>query len=152
LSAAADVLAGFLAVPADRQGRAALTLALRPRDDDYPRVFAGAAAEAARLGYLPLWNTAPVIEPQEGQTQVRVAVATSAELAIDSVAARGFPGGYRHLVGRFMPETIWAAWQFLRPGDTSGLQFDGLVYLDGRFAWFPKPWLVLPSVDRQNRP
>ena len=123
---------------------AALTLALRPREDDYRQAFMGPSADQARLAYEPLWSQAPIIEPQEGQTQLRVAVAAAEDLAVDGPVAQAFPGGYRHIVGRISSGTCWVAWQFLRPGDTSGLQFDGLVYLEGRFAWFPKPWRMFP--------
>ena len=40
-----------------------------------------------------------------------------------------------------MPGTIWVTWEYLAPGESSGMSFNGLVYLaEGRFVWFPKPW------------
>ena len=143
LNAAADLLTGFLD-PEPRPGwRAERTQALKPREEDYRRVFVGYLAELAERRYSALWVQAPVIEPGLGQVRLEIAVALADELAADGPAADQFPGGYRDIAGLLIPGVFWAVWQFQAPGEVGGMQFDGLAYLDGRFAWFPKPWRVL---------
>jgi hypothetical protein len=141
-AAAIEMLAAFLD-PAQTARRSAMTLALRPRDEDYPLVFVSGAAEQARQGYGGLWTSSPVIEPGPDQTSMRVNVAMAEELTGGTTRSREFPGGYAEVARAFVPGRVWIAWKFVVPGETLGLAFDGLVYLDGRFAWFPKPWRVI---------
>ena len=49
-------------------------------------------------------------------------------------------GPDRVLLQRTAPGLLWLAWSFVAPGENLGLAFDGLVRLDERFAWFPRPW------------
>jgi hypothetical protein len=42
-----------------------------------------------------------------------------------------------------IPERIWVAWEFVEPGRDSGLSFDGLVWCEDHWAWFPRPYLLL---------
>jgi len=35
--------------------------------------------------------------------------------------------------------------KFVEKGETSGLAFDGLVYVDGRWTLLPKPWRSLDN-------
>ena len=35
------------------------------------------------------------------------------------------------------------AFKFVKPGETLGMAFDGLVWVNGHFAIFPKPWRFL---------
>lgn len=122
----------------------ALTLALKPDDADYARVFRGAAAEQARAGYASVWADAWLrIEPRREQVEVVVHVALAEELGVDPGALEAFPGGYRDVAPHLMPGLFWAAWEFREPGQPCGLQHNGLVLIDNRFAWFPKPWRVI---------
>jgi hypothetical protein len=140
-------------LPEDEDYRYALTRTLQPREGDHERVFLGDAAQRAREGYAPLWadDPGPVIEPKRGQTQLQVATATAAAMRDDPAVAFHFPGGYRDIVDRLVPDLYWVAWTFTEPGEELGMQYNGLVYLPGeqsdgrggRFAWFPKPWRVL---------
>ncbi len=123
--------------------RAALTRALRPREEDYARVFLGAAAERAREGYEALWaDPWTLIAPKAGQTQLRVLVAQAATLRSEPEVLDAFPGGYRDVLDLLVPDRYWICWEFLSPDEPYGMQYNGLVYLDERFVWFPKPWRV----------
>ena len=120
---------------------------LRPRDEDYARVFTPEAAETARAGYLSLWNSPPRGLSKAGQTQV-IAFACDAEsLRSDNEFSRNFPGGYQKIAGFLKPELVWVAFKTVIPGQTTGMAYDGLVYLDDHWAWFPKPWRILSSGD-----
>jgi hypothetical protein len=118
---------------------------LRPRDDDYARVFTPDAAETARTGYLSLWNAPPKALHKAGQTQV-IAFACDAEsLRTDNEFSRSFPGGYQRIAGFLEPKMVWLAFKTVVPGQSTGMAYDGLVYLDDHWAWFPKPWRILSS-------
>lgn len=113
---------------------------LKPLPEDYERVFMPEAAAKARIAYKPLWTSPPPPLPRPGQTSVRVHVAEASEFASGSPRAQEFPGGMKSIADKLQPGLVWVAWEYLAPGEDAGLSFNGLVYLDGRFAWFPKPW------------
>ena len=152
-SAAAALLNQFLKSDSDldqaalRTRRELLTQSLRPRDADYAQVFVGSYGENARKGYEALWarSPGPVIDMQDAQSQVRIAVVQAAVLGTENKESFAFPGGYRDIAPFLIPDRYWVAWEFLAPGARAGLQYNGLVYLDARFVWFPKPWRVLTA-------
>jgi len=116
---------------------------LRPDPSDYAAVFLPAAVDAARAAYQVAWLQSPRPTAQPGQTEVRVFAAPASFLADDNELSRRFPGGYRRIAHLLEPTRIWLSWKFVAPGASSGMAYDGLVWLDGRFAWFPKPWRAL---------
>lgn len=121
--------------------------ALRPRDEDYTRVFIGHAAEAARTGYAALWSAPPPSLAKPGQTQVIAFPCDAGSLRTHSEFSAQFPGGYKQIAGFLAPELVWLVFKTVVPGQTTGMSFDGLVYLDDHWAFFPKPWRVLSSGD-----
>lgn len=123
--------------------RAEMVLALRPHDEDYDLVFLPPHAAHARAAYRELWNNLPVLTSPERDCRLKLAVDRAVDFGSEGPASAGFPGGYRLIADRLAPDKIWVSWQLVSHGETTGMQFDGLVYLDGRFAWFPKPWRVL---------
>jgi hypothetical protein len=118
---------------------------LRPRDEDYARVFTPEAAERARVGYTAMWNAPPRSLGKPGQTEVRAVACDAESLRTDNELSRGFPGGYQRIAGYLNPELVWVAFKVVVPGQSLGMAHDGLVYLGDHWAWFPKPWRVLSS-------
>lgn len=119
---------------------------IAPRPEDFARVFVDEIADAAREGFARTWAgevLAPHANP--GQTELLVAAATGEELARGTKWLQEFPGGYQSIAGRFRPDVYVVRWKHVRPGATSGLAYDGLVPLDARWAWFPKPWRWVPA-------
>ena len=124
--------------------REALSLAVKPRDEDYEEVFLPEYAKMATEGYKLLWDTHPVPIPNSGQSEIRLLCAPAMALLVDSPLFRIFPGGYRNIAPLLQPERWWAVFKYTEPGKTSGMAYDGLVHMEGeRWAWFPKPWRVL---------
>ncbi|MBE7451144.1 MAG: hypothetical protein HS111_20280 [Kofleriaceae bacterium] len=126
--------------PAAASQVAELVSGWRPQPDDWERVFMPEAAARARIAYKPLWVSPPPPLPRPGQTIVRVRVAEASEFASGSPRAKQLPGGFASIAQQLVPGVIWVAWEYLAPGEDAGMSYNGLVYLDGRFVWFPKPW------------
>jgi hypothetical protein len=85
----------------------------------------------------------PQIVAKPHQTQLLISPAYSADLMAGVNAAKEFPGGYAQIAKLLKPGMLWIAWKYVATGERSGMAYDGLVSLDDRFAWFPKPWKVI---------
>jgi hypothetical protein len=122
----------------DDTDRLELTQALVPQDDDYEAVFKDGADEAKK-SYKKLFdkNADAKIEPKSGQTELKVFSATTEELKAGS---DDFPGGYKSVASKFKKGLTFYAWKFVKPGESMGMAYDGLVHVNGHWAWFPKPW------------
>ncbi|MEO6740752.1 MAG: hypothetical protein ABIP20_10895 [Chthoniobacteraceae bacterium] len=136
-AAATALLKKFMATGADR---AALTRELRPTSDDYAKIFTADFAKKLEAGQKPLWDSAPVIGPKEGQTEVTVAKATTEDFQKGTAAAKEFPGGYAKLGDKLQPGATLFRFKFVKPGETLGMAFDGLAFVNGHWRIFPKPW------------
>jgi hypothetical protein len=133
------------AIARDRSGE--VVKLLRPRADDYAKVFVAEAIDAARRAYEPVWDgSLKIAYPSPQQTVLRCHVAPAGLLAEDNELSRHFPGGYRAIARWLNPHRAWVAWKYLRPGEEAGISYDGLVWIDDHWAWFPKPYrhLKLP--------
>ena len=114
---------------------------LRPRPEDYAKVFQPEAVQTARLAYQTLWITGiGMTFPTGAQSELRVFVAPAGLLTSANDLSRHFPGGYVAIGHQLQPHRVWAAWKYVKPGEESGLAFDGLVWCDDHWAWFPKPY------------
>ena len=132
-------LAGLLSD--DLDDRIQALAALMPRDEDFAEVFIDSFSEAAAKATHAAWSRA--VPPTLGDRTELALTATWSELV---ATASEFPGGYRRLAGKLHPGRVWFVFRFVRPGERSGLAFDGLVEMTpGRFAWFPKPWRAARS-------
>lgn len=123
----------------------ALILELAPRPEDYARVFLPEVAATARAAYEELWREPDLWPIEHGHSVLRVSVASVEDLRHGTGRACDFPGGYDDITDALQPDHLWVSWELLEDGQDIGLAFDGLVQIDGRWAWFPKPWRILPS-------
>lgn len=61
-----------------------------------------------------------------------------------------FPRGYRSIAGWMKPGRIWLGWTVELPSGGT-VRFDGLVFAEGRWIFFPRPWRIvapaLPTAD-----
>jgi hypothetical protein len=147
--AAMHILEGQLApiihaLAADRDG--SLTAMLRPHEDDYARAFVAEIARAARAAYEALWSDPPRVSSTPGGSTLKLSIAPAGMLVEDNELSRGFPGGYRSIAPLLDPHRVWVAWKLIPPGKDAGMSYDGLVWLDDHWAWFPKPYRVLASL------
>jgi len=119
---------------------------LKPLAADYEKVFLGDAIPAARAYYEPLWSqNKPFRTPAAHESQLHVALAPAGMLLSDNELSHKFPSGYHPIAPWLHPHKVWAAWKYTAPGATSGMSYDGLVWCDDHWAWFPKPYRALQS-------
>ncbi len=117
---------------------------LRPKDSDYEKVFVGKMVEQVRSAYREVWSGEMQIPyPSTRQTVIHCAVAPAGMLDHPNELSRNFPGGYAAIASALNPHRVWIAWKYLEPGAQAGISFDGLVWVDDHWAWFPKPYRVL---------
>jgi hypothetical protein len=137
---AKQLLGEFLKPGADHP---ALTKQLRPSKDDYKAVY-GDAADKLAATYDPVWDKGDlVIKPNEGQTELKLASASSDDLKNGTGNAGEFPGGYKKVADKLQSGVTLYRFKFVKPGEDSGMAFDGLVYVNGHWVIIPKPWRAL---------
>lgn len=145
----AEVLAAgraFLTQFLDERPRSehqALVAGMRPGNEDYDRVFVGEAAARAREQYGPLWDAGLAIDRKPQQSRLLCHAAFSEDFANGHARLSAFPGGYKQIAAFLQPGVAWICWKFVAPGTEDGMAYDGLVRLDERWIWLPKPWRVL---------
>jgi hypothetical protein len=116
---------------------------LRPRAEDYARVFVPEIVDRARAAYEMMWADPPRIAPLGDDVRIECHVAPAGMFRMENELSRPFPGGYLHIARLLNPQRTWVRWKYLRAGDTAGIAFDGLVWCEDHWAWFPKPFRVL---------
>lgn len=129
-------------------GRSAVA-ALQPRAGDYDLVFQPEIAGAVCAAYEELWRAPAEIEVIASQgLELRVHGAPASMLLEDNELSRHFPGGYRALAPYLRRDKVWFVWRYLAAGEAAGVRYDGLVRLESRWAWFPKPYRVVGELVR----
>jgi hypothetical protein len=123
---------------------AALSKQLRPSDADYAAVFDGDFGPKVAAAWTPAWDAGQmVMAPKAGQTEVKVSSATTEELKAGTGNATELAGGWKEVAAKMKPGLKVYRFHFLEPGKTSGMSFDGLIYVNGNWRVFPKPWRAL---------
>jgi hypothetical protein len=151
LQAAARAAVSALLVlvdPGRAAERAPFFLSLRPRKEDYARVFVPAAVDAARAFYEAMWAQPMEMTWNLRQTELRVAAALAEDFLSWNERAEPFPRGYREVAPLLLPGVIWLRWEMKEPGDALGLSTDGLVQLAERWVWFPRPFIALAELAK----
>jgi hypothetical protein len=142
--AAAEAEAIVAALVRPNADVAGLSKQLKPTHADYLAVFDAATAAKIEALLAPAWDGGKiVVRANPGQTDVRVFRATVDELRTGAAAAANFPGGYREVAPHILPGVVVFAFKFTAPGQPLGMAYDGLVFVNGHWALFPKPWRAL---------
>lgn len=127
--------------------RAALVAGLMPRSGDFAKAFRADIAGQVEQAYAALMQSGlPEIDPQPGQTQVTVHGCPAGFLGQDNPLSAPFPGGYKPLAPFLIRNRVWLVWRYTEPGATDGITYNGLVFLDDHWAWFPKPYRVVGAL------
>lgn len=114
---------------------------LKPEPEDYAAVFAGDAARQAAEAYASFWDRPP--SSLTKSLNPRIFVVT--RLAQDIVSSEEFPGGYSKIAHLLVPDVAWCRFKLIGDGGASTIAYDGLVWRNERWAWFPKPWRAFPA-------
>lgn len=122
----------------------AMTQALKPTSADYKAVFTDEFASKAGSGYEKLWSDPnAVITADAANTELKLSSATSDDIAKWTPQVEAdFPGGYKKVASYFKPGLTAYRWKYTKPGEPLGMAYDGLIYVNNHWAWFPKPWRV----------
>lgn len=124
---------------------------LRPTPADYALVFEAGIAAAVMHAYDRLWTQPPEVDPGDGYPDLEVAAAPAGMFRSQNEVSWRFPQGYRAIAPWLQPQRTWVRWRYLGRGESAGgIAFDGLVWLDKRWAWFPKPFRVIPEIVRRK--
>ena len=123
----------------------AMALALKPSTADYRAVFVDEVAAKAESNYEKLWSDPKAaITASPANTELKLSKATTDELQKwTSNAEAEFPGAYKRVADRFKLGLTVYRWKYVKPGEQLGMAYDGLVHVNGHWAWFPKPWRFL---------
>lgn len=122
----------------------AMTRALKPTTADYKAVFVDEVAGKAETAYEKLWSDPKaVIGADPANTELKLWKATTDELKAGSGDAGEFPGGYGRVADKFKPGLTVYRWKYVKPGESLGMAYDGLIHVNGHWAWFPKPWRAI---------
>lgn len=133
-------LAAFLV---ERERAAELSLALRPRPEDYARLFRPALAEVAAQAYDRLWAGGMRIEARPQDSDLLIKLVPAEQIFPGSPVIRAFPGAWVELGPQLLPGPIWGVWKFVVAGSMTGMAYDGLCRLDERWIWCPRPYVLL---------
>jgi hypothetical protein len=132
-------------VAALQSGTASFLPLLRPTDAELAVLFEADATAAVRAYVDPLYTEIKpaAVGAKEGQSELILTPGTSDDFRAGTGAAAEFPGGYKEHGAKFRPGVRWYRWQFVKPGETSGMAYDGLAHVQGRWVWIPKPWRAM---------
>ncbi|MDF1671028.1 MAG: hypothetical protein P1U83_15585 [Roseovarius sp.] len=133
-------LTQFLPLDADR---AALTAQLRPSEAEIRAVYAPPLADKLVGMYNEMFQPGVQIGPKEGQTQILVWVGTTGSMREGDPVLEDFPGGYGDVRQYMQGNYPIARFKFVKPGESLGMAFDGLIYINGHWVLMPKPWRAL---------
>ncbi len=125
-----------------------LVASLAPRPGDAARAFLGTPDELQAIDarYAALWSRDPPrVRAPSAQVALRILVATGGMLGADAPMNKLFPRSWAAVAARLRPERTWVAWAYEPVGGGRPTDYDGLVWLDDRWVWFPAPWRVLAA-------
>jgi hypothetical protein len=141
----AQLLPLLTALTQDTEGH--LTAQLRPRPGDAERVFVPEVAKATSEAYEKLWTiTPPRIARASSGSRIACHLSPAGMLAEPNLLSREFSGGWRAVASLLQPQRVWAAWKVIELGKAAGMAYDGLVWVDDRWVWYPKPYRVMRSL------
>ncbi len=121
----------------------ALTGALLPKPEDVSAVYSDPLASKMIETYAAALKPGIKFGPKPEHDDLYMVYTTTAKLAAGDPVMDEFPGGYRKVVQYFKADVPIVRFKFVRKGETSGLAFDGLVFVNDHWVLLPKPWRSL---------
>jgi len=124
--------------------RAAM-LKLRPTQADYLAVYKEPVAGALEAENDRHWNKGETLRVSAQRTEILMIVVPTDDLIDGKPVLSEFPGGYRRVLPYLKRGIPIARFKYVEPGKTTGLAVDGLVHVNGRWVFMPKPWTVVKA-------
>jgi hypothetical protein len=134
------LLRQFFAVDADF---AALTAALRPTPQDVQAVYGEPLASRLIASYAKLFRPGVEIKPKPEHDDMITLFTTTGKLKSGAPVLDEFPGGYKKVLPYIISDVPIGRFKFVRSGESLGLAFDGLIFVNDRWVLMPKPWRSL---------
>ena len=126
-----------------------LTSTLQPTTEDLATVFEADFAEKADTVYASAWGGGVMkIIAKPGQTELLISSATSEDLKAWNDKASEFPGGYQRIASKFKDGITIYRFKFVKPSESLGMAYDGLIHVNGQWRWMPKPWRIERETKR----
>ena len=137
------LLASFIGAPNPVE----LSAALQPSDADYDAVFGPELLAEAKERYSRMWAEGKLhITVPIDHENVLIAACTAGGMSFPNDHSRHFHPAMMRLSEKLNSRRTWITWKYLPPGQEKGLLYDGLVWIDDHWAWFPQPWDVLADL------
>ncbi len=129
-------------VTAVQKGNADFLPSLKPSEADIAALFDPSATAQISAYVAKTYEelAKAKIGGKEGQTELLFNTAQSDDFVAANEAAKAFPGGYTMNAAKFKPGITWYAWKYVKPGETLGMAFDGLTFVNNHWVWIPKPF------------
>lgn len=139
----------FIATLVDESTRSAVVLGLEPSHADYLAVYGETFGGALESALKESWTKHQIVPAPWGpdQTEVKLSRATSEDFKAWQGEAPRFARGYKRVAEHMQPGLVLYQFRFLKPGTSAGSNWDGLVWIDGAWKLFPKPYAILPEAD-----
>lgn len=122
----------------------ALTAAILPTEAEVHMVYKDPLASLMAESYAAQLKPGIKFGPKPEHNDLLLIYATTAILQRGDAVLREFPGGYKDVVQYFKADVPIVRFKFVTSGQTIGLAFDGLVYVNDHWVIMPKPWRALP--------
>lgn len=122
--------------------RAAI-MKLRPTRADYRAVFKEPVAADLEAENNKHWEKGETLRVSAARTEILMLVVPTDDLIDRKPALSEFPGGYQRVLPFLNRGIPIARFKYVEPGKTTGLAVDGLVHVNGRWVFMPKPWTVV---------
>jgi len=137
---ARELLMQFFAPDADL---VALTSSLKPSEQDVRAVYGDPLAGKMIAGYNNLFKSGTKFGPKADHDALVIVYATTGRFTAGDSVIDAFPGGYKDITGYITGDVPIVRFKFVKSGESLGLAFDGLVYVNDHWVLMPKPWRYL---------
>ncbi|MFO0749536.1 MAG: hypothetical protein U1F43_28275 [Myxococcota bacterium] len=122
---------------------AAIAAKLKPSKEDIAAIYDASVVDAVNEHVEKMFAELGGVGAKEGQSEVVFMAATSEDFKAGNDAAKKFPGGYARIADKLKPGVTFYAWKYVKPGESSGMAFDGLVFVNGHWVWIPKSFRAI---------
>ena len=116
---------------------------LRPTQADYRAVYKEPVAGDLEAANDRHWEKGETLRVSAARTEILMIVVQTDDLIDGKPVLSQFPGGYKRVLPFLNRGFPIARFKYVEPGKTTGLAVDGLVHVNGRWVFMPKPWTVV---------